>query len=32
MEPIIIVGMGTCVGGMMLSIYMPMFEMSGKVK
>jgi type IV pilus assembly protein PilC len=32
LEPMIIVGMGTGVAGMMLSIYMPMFEMSGKVK
>jgi type IV pilus assembly protein PilC len=32
LEPIIIVGMGTGVAVMMLSIYMPMFEMSGKVK
>jgi type IV pilus assembly protein PilC len=32
LEPIIIVGMGTGVAFMMLSIYMPMFEMSGKVK
>jgi type IV pilus assembly protein PilC len=32
LEPIIIVGMGTGVAGMMLSIYMPMFEMSGNVK
>jgi type IV pilus assembly protein PilC len=31
MEPIIIVCMGTTVAGLMLSIYMPMFEMSGKV-
>ena len=31
MEPIIIVFMGTTVAGLMLSIYMPMFEMSGKV-
>lgn len=32
MEPIIIMFMGTAVATMMLSIYMPMFEMSGKVK
>lgn len=32
MEPLIIVGMGTAVATMMLSIYLPMFEMSGKVK
>jgi type IV pilus assembly protein PilC len=31
MEPIIIVCMGSTVAGLMLSIYMPMFEMSGKV-
>jgi type IV pilus assembly protein PilC len=32
LEPIIIMGMGSTVAGLMLSIYMPMFEMSGKVK
>lgn len=32
MEPVIILGMGTAVAVMMLSIYMPMFEMSGNVK
>jgi type IV pilus assembly protein PilC len=32
MEPVIIMFMGTAVATMMLSIYMPMFEMSGKVK
>ena len=32
LEPMIIVGMGTGVAVLMLSIYMPMFEMSGKVK
>ncbi|MFO0956836.1 MAG: type II secretion system F family protein [Isosphaeraceae bacterium] len=32
MEPVIILGMGTAVAVMMLSIYMPMFEMSGKIK
>jgi type IV pilus assembly protein PilC len=32
LEPIIIVGMGIAVAVMMLSIYMPMFEMSGNVK
>jgi type IV pilus assembly protein PilC len=32
LEPIIIVAMGSGVAVMMLSIYMPMFEMSGKVK
>jgi type IV pilus assembly protein PilC len=31
MEPLIIVGMGTTVAGLMLSIYLPMFEMAGKV-
>jgi type IV pilus assembly protein PilC len=31
MEPCVIVFMGTTVAGLMLSIYMPMFEMSGKV-
>ncbi len=32
LEPIIIIGMGSAVAVMMLSIYLPMFEMSGKVK
>jgi type IV pilus assembly protein PilC len=32
LEPIIIIGMGSGVAVMMLSIYLPMFEMSGKVK
>jgi type IV pilus assembly protein PilC len=32
LEPVIIMGMGVTVAGMMMSIYMPMFEMSGKVK
>ena len=32
LEPIIIVGMGSAVATMMLSIYLPMFEMSGNVK
>jgi type IV pilus assembly protein PilC len=32
MEPIIIVGMGVTIAGLMMSIYMPMFEMAGKVK
>jgi type IV pilus assembly protein PilC len=32
MEPVIIMFMGTTVAGLMLSIYMPMFEMAGKVK
>jgi type IV pilus assembly protein PilC len=31
MEPVIIMGMGITVSGLMLSIYMPMFEMAGKV-
>jgi type IV pilus assembly protein PilC len=31
MEPIIIMGMGTSIAGLMLAIYMPMFEMAGKV-
>ncbi len=31
LEPIIILGMGSGVATMMLSIYMPMFEMSGKI-
>lgn len=31
MEPLIIMGMGSTVAGLMLAIYMPMFEMSGKV-
>jgi type IV pilus assembly protein PilC len=31
LEPIIIMGMGTTIAGLMLAIYMPMFEMSGKV-
>lgn len=31
MEPIIIMGMGTTIAGLMLAIYMPMFEMAGKV-
>ncbi len=31
MEPLIIVFMGSTVAGLMLSIYMPMFEMAGKV-
>jgi type IV pilus assembly protein PilC len=32
LEPVIIAGMGVTIAGLMLSIYMPMFEMSGKVK
>ena len=31
LEPIIIMGMGITVAGLMMSIYMPMFEMAGKV-
>jgi type IV pilus assembly protein PilC len=31
MEPIIIMGMGTTIAGLMLAIYMPMFDMAGKV-
>jgi type IV pilus assembly protein PilC len=31
LEPVIIMGMGTTIAGLMLSIYMPMFEMAGKV-
>jgi type IV pilus assembly protein PilC len=31
LEPIIIAGMGVTIAGLMLSIYMPMFEMAGKV-
>jgi type IV pilus assembly protein PilC len=32
LEPVIIMGMGTTIAGLMLAIYLPMFEMSGKVK
>lgn len=32
LEPLIIIGMGSAVAVMMLSIYLPMFEMSGNVK
>jgi type IV pilus assembly protein PilC len=32
LEPIIIAGMGVTIAGMMLAIYMPMFEMAGNVK
>lgn len=32
LEPIIIAGMGITIATLMLSIYMPMFEMSGKIK
>ena len=31
-EPIIIMGMGSSIAGLMLAIYMPMFEMAGNVK
>ena len=31
MEPVIIMGMGSTVAGLMLAIYLPMFEMAGKV-
>jgi type IV pilus assembly protein PilC len=31
LEPIIIMGMGVTVAGLMMSIYLPMFEMAGKV-
>jgi type IV pilus assembly protein PilC len=31
LEPVIIVGMGATVAGLMMSIYLPMFEMAGKV-
>jgi type IV pilus assembly protein PilC len=31
MEPVIIMGMGSSIAGLMLAIYMPMFEMAGKV-
>jgi type IV pilus assembly protein PilC len=32
LEPIIIMGMGVSIAGLMLSIYMPMFSMAGSVK
>jgi type II secretory pathway component PulF len=32
LEPVIIMGMGVTIAGMMLAIYMPMFEMAGNVK
>jgi type IV pilus assembly protein PilC len=32
LEPLIIMGMGSSIAGLMLAIYMPMFEMAGKVK
>jgi type IV pilus assembly protein PilC len=31
MEPVIIVGLGTTIAGLMMAIYMPMFDMAGKV-
>jgi len=31
LEPIIIMGMGITVAGLMMSIYLPMFEMAGKI-
>ncbi len=31
LEPVIIMGMGSTIAGLMLAIYMPMFEMAGKV-
>jgi type IV pilus assembly protein PilC len=31
LEPIIIMAMGTTIAGLMLAIYMPMFEMAGKI-
>jgi hypothetical protein len=31
-EPLIIMFMGSSIAGLMLAIYMPMFEMAGKVK
>ena len=31
LEPVIIMGMGTTIAGLMLSIYLPMFEMAGKI-
>ncbi len=31
-EPLIIMGMGSSIAGLMLAIYMPMFEMAGSVK
>ena len=32
LEPFIIMGMGTSIAGLMLAIYMPMFDMAGAVK
>ena len=31
LEPVIIMGMGGSIAGLMLAIYMPMFEMAGKI-
>ena len=31
LEPIIIMAMGSTIAGLMLAIYLPMFEMAGKV-
>ncbi|MBU4273154.1 MAG: type II secretion system F family protein [Planctomycetes bacterium] len=31
LEPVIIMGMGVTVAGLMMSIYLPMFEMAGKI-
>jgi type IV pilus assembly protein PilC len=31
LEPVIIMGMGTTIAGLMLAIYLPMFEMAGKI-
>jgi type IV pilus assembly protein PilC len=31
LEPVIIMGMGMTIAGLMLAIYMPMFEMAGKI-
>jgi type IV pilus assembly protein PilC len=31
LEPLIIIGMGVTVAGLMMSIYLPMFEMAGKI-
>ena len=31
-EPIIIMFMGSSIAGLMLAIYMPMFDMAGQVK
>lgn len=32
LEPVVILGMGVTIAGIMLAIYMPMFEMAGNVK